>query len=631
MNLLQGENLSKSYGLKPLFTDLTIGINKGQRVALVARNGSGKSTLLKILAGKETPDNGQVTQRKDIRIEFLDQDPKLDPEKTIIEALLATDSPIFNAVREYENALEAQHAEDNEINQKMLQMASDKMDAMMAWDIDAKLRSLLAKFSIDRLNVKVSTLSGGQKKRVAMCSVLIDEPDLLILDEPTNHLDIDMIEWLEDYLSTSNMTLLMVTHDRYFLDAVCNEILELEDGVIYKYKGKYAYYLEKKAERELSEQKSLEKAKNLYSRELEWIKRQPKARTTKSKSRVDAFDDVAKNASKKLDDANVELSVKMNRIGGKILELKKVYKNYDDLVLLKGFDYTFRKGERLGIVGKNGAGKSTLLNIIAGLEDPDSGKVNLGETIVLGYYSQKGMVFKEDKRMIEVVKDIADVIPMADGSKLSASQLLNRFLFPNEQHYTQVSKLSGGEKRRLYLLTILIKNPNLLILDEPTNDLDIITLNVLEDFLSEFPGVIIIVSHDRYFMDRVADHLFIFEGDGVIRDFNGNYTDYRNDLQEREKEQRRLANEAANAAKKAAQAGLEKPKVKLSFKDKYELEQLDKEIPALEKEKVELEAKMMTITDHAEIMKTSARIGEVIDALDTKGLRWLELTELAGG
>lgn len=629
MNYLQAENISKSYGIKPLFTNLTIGINKGQRVALVARNGSGKSTLLKILAGKETADAGQVTQRKDIRIEFLDQDPKLDPEKTIIEALLATESPIFNAVREYENALEAQHAEDNEINRKVLQMASEKMDAMQAWDIDAKLHSLLSKFSIDRVNVKVKTLSGGQLKRVAMCSVLIDEPDLLILDEPTNHLDIDMIEWLEDYLSTSNMTLLMVTHDRYFLDAVCNEIVELEDGELHKYKGTYAYYLEKKAERELSEQKSLEKAKNLFSRELEWMRRQPKARTTKSKSRVDAFDDVAKAASKRLDEDNVELSVKMTRIGGKILELKKVYKSYGDLVLLKGFDYTFKRGERVGIVGKNGAGKSTLLNIVAGLEEADSGKVNIGETIVLGYYSQKGMKFKDDKRMIEVVKDIADVIPMADGSKLSASQLLNRFLFPNETHYTLVSKLSGGEKRRLYLLTILMKNPNLLILDEPTNDLDIVTLNVLEDFLSEFGGVLIIVSHDRYFMDRLADHLFVFEGNGVIRDFNGNYTDYRNDLAEREKLAKKLANEAANAAKKAAQDAAVKPKVKLSFKDKYELEQLDKEIPQLEKERAELEAKMLTLTDHEEILKTSARIGQIIEDLDTKGLRWLELSELS--
>ncbi len=630
MNYLQAENIAKSFGIKPLFTNLTIGINKGQRVALVARNGSGKSTLLKILAGKETADAGQVTQRKDIRIEFLDQDPKLDPEKTIIEALLATESPIFNAVREYEKALEGQHAEDNDITRKVLQMASERMDAMQAWDIDAKLHSLLSKFSIDRVNVQIKTLSGGQLKRVAMCSVLIDEPDLLILDEPTNHLDIDMIEWLEDYLSTSNMTLLMVTHDRYFLDSVCNEVIELEDGELFKYKGTYSYYLEKKAERELSEQKSLEKAKNLFSRELEWMRRQPKARTTKSKSRVDAFDDVSKNASKRLDEDNVELSVKMTRIGGKILELKKIYKNYGDLTLLKGFDYTFKRGERLGIVGKNGAGKSTLLNIIAGLEEPDSGKVNIGETIVLGYYSQKGMKFKEDKRMIEVVKDIADVIPMADGSRLSAAQLLNRFLFPNETHYTQVSKLSGGEKRRLYLLTILIKNPNLLILDEPTNDLDIVTLNVLEDFLSEFGGVLIIVSHDRYFMDRLADHLFVFEGDGVIRDFNGNYTDYRNDLLEREKAARKLANEASNAAKKAAQDALVKPKIKLSFKDKYELEQLDKELPQLEKERAELEAKMVTLTDHEEIMKTSARIGEIIAALDTKGLRWLELTELAG-
>lgn len=631
MNYLQAENISKSYGIRPLFNNLTIGINKGQRVALVARNGSGKSTLLKILAGKETADSGNVTSRKDIRIEFLEQEPKLDSEKTIIEALLATDSPLFNAVRDYENALEAQHAEDNEINQKLLQKASERMDAMQAWDIDAKLKSLLAKLSIDRLNVKVKTLSGGQKKRVAMCRVLIDEPDLLILDEPTNHLDIDMIEWLEDYLSHSNMTLLMVTHDRYFLDAVCNEIIELEDGELYKYKGTYSYYLEKKAERELSQQKSLEKAKNLYTRELEWMRRQPKARTTKSKSRVDAFDDVAQAASKRFDDSNVEMSVKMNRIGGKVLELKKLYKNYGDLVILKGFDYTFKRGEKLGIVGKNGSGKSTFLNIIAGKEEADSGKINLGETIVLGYYSQQGMQLKDDKRMIEVVKDIADVIPMADGSKLSASQLLNRFLFPNEMHYTEVGKLSGGEKRRLYLLTILMKNPNFLILDEPTNDLDILTLNVLEDFLSDYGGVLIVVTHDRYFMDRLADHLFVFEGNGVIRDFNGNYTDYRNDLAEREKLAKKLANEAANAAKKAEQDALVKPKVKLSFKEKYELEQLDKEIPQLEKERAELEAKMMTLTDHEEILKTSARIGQIIEDLDTKGMRWLELSELAGG
>lgn len=630
MNYLQVENISKSYGIKPLFNNVTIGINKGQKIALIAKNGSGKSTLLKILAGLEVPDSGLVSGKKDIRISFLEQDPKLDLNKTLIDAILEADSPVFNAVRQYEQALENLHDQDNAANQKALEYATIQMEANNAWDVDAKLKSLLGKFNITRLADKVSTLSGGQRKRLAMCRIIIDEPDLLLLDEPTNHLDVEMIEWLEGYLATSNLTLLMVTHDRYFLDAVCNEIAELDGSDVYRYKGNYAYYLEKKAEREESTQRTIEKAKNLYTRELDWMRRQPKARGTKSKSRIDSFYDVEKVARQRLDDSEVQLSVKMNRIGGKILELKKVYKSYGNLVLLKGFDYTFKAGDRIGIVGRNGTGKSTFLNIITQTELPDSGKVNIGETIVMGYYSQHGMQFKDDRRMIEVIKEIADVIPMADGSKLTAAQLLNRFLFPNETHYTLVGNLSGGERRRLYLLTILMKNPNFLILDEPTNDLDILTLNVLEDFLLDFPGVLIVVSHDRYFMDRLSNHLFVFEGDGVVRDYNGNYTDYRLELAESQRNRKQQTLGTVIEAEPETTAEPKAPK-KLSFKDKFEFEQLEKEIPALEQQKAELETKLTTIANHDELLKTSALLGTVITSLETKTERWLVLSELMEG
>jgi ATP-binding cassette subfamily F protein uup len=486
---------------------------------------------------------------------------------------------------------------------------------------------VLSQLGITRLDQSVETLSGGQRKRLALAQVLIDQPDFLILDEPTNHLDIQMIEWLEGYIKGRNLSLLVVTHDRYFLDAVCTEILEMEDNILYRHKGNYSYFLEKKQERETSKASELEKAKNLYYRELEWIRKQPKARGTKSKSRVDAFEGIKDKATARRSDNTFELNVKMSRIGGSIVEIKKLNKAYGDLQISKGFSYTFKTGDRIGIVGKNGTGKSTFLNMIAGIEEADSGKINVGETVVLGYYSQKGLELKEDKRMIEVVKDVADVLVLADGSKLNPTQFLKHFGFKPDTHYTYVSKLSGGEKRRLYLLTVLIKNPNVLILDEPTNDLDILTLNILEEFLENFQGVLIMVSHDRYFMDRLVDHLFVFDGEGNIKDFNGNYTDYRIMLDEKEKEDAKIKTQ--EIAGKTAIVSSTTTKRKLSFKEKFEYEQLDKEIPTLEERKRTLESELtQSMTDYVKIQTIGEELSNLSDALESKFLRWLELSEL---
>jgi len=634
VNYLSVESVSKSYGPKKLFENISFGLNQGQRIALIAKNGAGKSTLLKILIGKEIPDSGAVTFRKDITVTYLDQNPLFDENSTVIEAIYNTGNPALNAVRDYEIALEAFEKDYNEKTQAQLEKCTAKIDELNAWAIDSKVKEVLQRLKIAFLDKKISMLSGGQKKRVALAKVLIDEPNLLILDEPTNHLDVEMIEWLENYLVSLDMTLLLVTHDRYFLDSVCTEIIEIDNTKLYNYKGNFQYYVEKKAERESIESAEIDKAKNLYRRELEWVRRMPKARGTKSKSRLNAFDDTKEKAFSGKTETKLELGVKMNRIGGKILEFIKIKKAFGETKIVNDFSYIFKKGEKIGVIGKNGVGKSTFLNMIMGLEKPDSGNIQAGETIVFGYYSQEGLKLNEDKRVIEVVKDIAEFIPLADGSKLSASGLLTKFLFPPDVQYSMVSKLSGGERRRLYLMTILIKNPNFLILDEPTNDLDIVTLSVLEDFLTAFQGCVLIVTHDRYFMDKMVDHLFVFEGEGVVRDFPGNYTEYRdkkdledkntttNPEQHKQAEQKQVQPEQVNKP-------ADNTKRKLTFKEKFELEQLEKDIANLEAEKNKLNELLSSGNIPAsEIAAYSKQIGEVMALLDKKGLRWLELSEL---
>ena len=628
MNILSVENVSKSYGTKVLFKNISFGLDQGQKIGLLARNGAGKSSLLKILTGNDISDSGNVVMRNGISVAFLGQEPLFDKNSSVLEAALSGSNPSIIAVKEYEYALEQCEKDPTEKNSDLLTNAIEKIDELNAWDYESKVKQILSKLQITNLLQPVSTLSGGQLKRVALSKVLIDDPDFLILDEPTNHLDVEMIEWLEEYLISKDTTLLLVTHDRYFLDRICDEILELENGQLYRYKGNFSYFMEKKAEREFNEGREVDKAQNLMRKELEWIRKMPKARTTKSKSRIDAFYDLEEKATGRKVQTEMELNVKKSRIGGKIIELKKVYKSFGDVAIVKGFDYTFKTGERIGIVGKNGIGKSTFLNMLMGLEQPDSGKINVGETVVFGYYSQKGLELKEDKRVMEVVKDIADVIPLSDGSKVNASQFLQLFKFPPDIQYTYVSKLSGGEKRRLYLLTVLMKNPNFLILDEPTNDLDLLTLGILEDFLSNFKGCLVIVSHDRYFMDKLVDHLFIFEGDGIISDFNGSYNDYRDKMIEQEKEIKRAIpkKEAPVVVAKVEQTTDKKEK--LTFKEKFEHDALQKEIPELEEEKKLLEKKLESnIEDHQELTNCTKRIGELIQLIDEKSLRWLELSE----
>jgi ATP-binding cassette subfamily F protein uup len=623
MHYVSVEGLGKSYGIKPLFEDISLHISEGDKIALIARNGSGKSTLLKILAGKETPDNGTVWINKEVTVALFEQEPVFKEDLSVLDNIFHHSHPVINAIREYESVSETGDS-------AQLGAAIVKMDELGAWDFDAKVKQILGKLNIHQLYQPVSTLSGGQRKRVALAKTLIDigfehKHVLLIMDEPTNHLDVSMVEWLEHYLEAQQVTLLLVTHDRYFLDTVCEEIWELDNNNLYVYKGDYENYLEKKAARQESDVASIEKARNTYRRELEWMRKQPRARTTKSKSRQDNFYQVEAKAKKRIEDAQLELQLKMNRLGGKVIELKKVYKNYGDKIILKGFDYTFKKGERVGVVGKNGVGKSTFINIMQGTEKADSGKINIGETVIFGNYSQQGLVIKEDMRVIEFVKNIAENFPLASGGSLSAAQFLQLFLFPPDQQYTYISKLSGGEKRRLHLLSILFRNPNFLILDEPTNDLDLPTLGVLENFLNEFPGCLVIVSHDRYFMDRLVDHLFVFEGDGVVRDFPGNYTQYR--LWEKEQDEERKTEtpvskpETPNPKPETAK--------RLSYKEKRELEQLQQDIAALEKEKVEVTEKLNSgAVPFDQLQQLSVRISEITTLLDEKELRWLELSEM---
>ncbi|MEN9744351.1 MAG: hypothetical protein RL640_189, partial [Bacteroidota bacterium] len=525
MHFVSVEKIGKAYGIKPLFKGISFHINEGNKIALIARNGSGKSTLLNILAGKETADLGTVWIHKDVKVVLFEQDPSFDEHSNVLDNIFSHQHPVLDAIKKYEAAEDSGDAD-------LITKAIVEMDEKNAWDFDAKVKQILSKLNIHQLEQKIKLLSGGQRKRIALAKTLIDigfehQHCLLIMDEPTNHLDVEMVEWLENYLDKENVTLLLVTHDRYFLDNVCNEIWELDNEKIYTYKGDYENYIEKKAARIESEISTIDKARNTFRKELEWMRKQPKARTTKSKSRQDAFYEIEKVAKQKIEDKHIELQMKMNRLGGKVVEMKKVYKSFGEKKILNGFDYTLKNGERVGIIGKNGAGKSTFVNILQGIEEADSGKINIGETVVFGYYSQQGLILKQDMRVIEYVKTIAESFPLAKGGSLSAAQFLELFLFTPDQQYSFISHLSGGEKRRLQLLTILFKNPNFLILDEPTNDLDLPTLNVLENFLFEYPGCLMVISHDRYFMDRIVDHLFVFEGEGTIIDFLGNYANYR--------------------------------------------------------------------------------------------------------
>jgi len=633
MHYVSAEDLSKSYGIQPLFEHISFHIEEGDRIALVARNGTGKSTLLRMLAGKETPDEGKIWINKDVDVVLLEQEPDFDESRSILDNIFFHEHPVIRAIKEYEAISESGDADK-------LNAAIIKMDDLGAWDFDAKVKQVLGRLNIHHLNQSVKTLSGGQRKRVVLARTLIDigfdhKHVLLVMDEPTNHLDVDMVEWLEHYIDRENLTLLLVTHDRYFLDATCAEIWELAPGpggepsYIYTHKGDYQYFLEQKAARMENEQASIEKARNLYRRELEWMRKQPRARTTKSKSRQDNFYSVEKKAKQQVVDEQVQLDMKMSRLGGKIAELKKVYKSYGDRVILKGFDYTFKKGERIGVVGRNGAGKSTFLNILQGLEAPDSGKINIGDTVVFGNYSQQGLVLKEDMRVIEFVKNIAENFPLASGGSMSAAQFLQLFLFEPDKQYTYISKLSGGEKRRLHLLSILFRNPNFLILDEPTNDLDLPTLGVLENFLADFQGCLLIVSHDRYFMDRLVEHLFVFEGDGVVRDFPGNYSQYRVEKDTAlPAETSAVKTEPKPAVAETATAVQQKRQ--LSYKEKREFETLEKEIADLTAEKAVVTAKLNAgDTAYEELQKLSVRIGEIAALLDEKEMRWLELSELS--
>jgi len=630
MHYASVENISKSFGIRTLFKNISFYVEEGDKIAFVARNGSGKTTLLKIIAGLDTPDSGTIWTHKDIKVIMLQQETPFEENKSIWDNVLRMDNPVVKVVKAYEQCIEETPDDIDLLTNLMAEV-----DELNAWNFESELKQILGKLNLHHLNEPVKNLSGGQRKRVALAQALIEMQlhegkCLLILDEPTNHLDVSMIEWLEDYLSAQKVTLLLVTHDRYFLDAVCNEILEMDEEKVFTYKGDYDYFLEQKSLRHEIQASELQKDKNIFRKELEWMRKQPKARTTKSKSRQDAFADVEERVSLKKEDAEVSLQVKMTRLGGKILEMKKINKSYGEKVLIKGFDYTFKRGERVGIVGKNGVGKSTFLKIALMQEQPDSGKINHGDTVVFGNFDQEGLKYKEDKRAIEYVKDFAEFFPLADGSKISASQFMEKFGFNAEQQYTPLSKLSGGEKRRLHLLSVLFVNPNFLILDEPTNDLDLQTLRTLEEFLLDYPGCILIVSHDRYFMDRMVEHLFAFEGDGVIKDFPGNYTQYRQALANEQFTGHAVVAEKTPVIEQVAP----KPTLvntenkKLSFKEKHEFETIEKEIPLLQKEKHTLEEKMNTGSlSYDELQKTAARVSEIITHLDEKEMRWLELSE----
>jgi ABC transport system ATP-binding/permease protein len=614
VNYLSVENIAKAYGERELFSSISFGINEGQKVGFVAKNGTGKTSLLNILSGADTPDDGRVVYRKDITTAFLPQEPNLDPSLTVEQTIFASENEILKVIERYEKALE--NPEDADAYQK----AFEQMEAHQAWDFETTYKQTLFKLKLEDLHAKVGSLSGGQKKRLALAAMILNKPDLIIMDEPTNHLDLDMIEWLEEFFRKENFTIFMVTHDRYFLERVCNEIVELEDGQLYTYKGNYSYYLDKKEDRIALEQTNTDKAKQLFKKELDWMRRQPKARTTKSKSRIDDFHDIKDRASKRRNDHQVQLEINMERLGNKIIELHNISKSFGEKELLQKFSYNFQPGDRLGVIGKNGTGKSTFLNILTGAMQPDSGKIVIGETVKFGYYTQRGIEVKEGQKVIDVIREFGDYIPLKKGRQISAQQLLERFLFDRKKQYDYVEKLSGGERKRLYLCTVLIQNPNFLILDEPTNDLDIVTLNVLENFLLDFPGCLIVVSHDRYFMDKIVDHLFVFKGNTEIEDFPGNYTDYREYESSKEPEPSVKADPAPEQKDQKKESA-----ATLSYHEKKEYKKLEREIHNLEKKKEEVQQKFLQDLSPDEIAKTSMELKKIEDGIEEKTERWFEL------
>lgn len=623
---LQIENLTKSFGDKLLFSNISFGISQNQRVALIAKNGVGKTTLLNIIAGLEDYDSGTVSFKRDLRVGYLDQAPEFKPGLNVLEACMQSDSEIVRTVAEYEACMSSQ-------NQDKLSEIMTRMDMLNAWDYEVKIKQILGRLKIVDLEQRVETLSGGQIKRIALANVLISEPDLLILDEPTNHLDLEMVEWLEEFLIRSNMSLLMVTHDRYFLDRVCNVILEIDHQSMFQYNGNYTYYLEKREERIAAFNSETERTVNLYKTELDWMRRQPQARATKAKSRIERFYDIEQRAKMRRNNDAVNLNVKASYLGSKIFEAKYISKAYGDLKILDNFYYNFARYEKMGIVGKNGTGKSTFLKMLLGEVQPDSGSFDVGETVVFGYYCQDGLAFEEGQKVIDIVRDIAEEVQLGNGKKMSTSQFLQHFLFAPETQQNYVNKLSGGEKRRLHLCTVLMKNPNFLVLDEPTNDLDIVTLNILEDYLQSFKGCLIVVSHDRFFMDKVVDHLMVFKGDAQLQDFPGNYSDFREWTELKEEEEREAENERKKLGENKKSANIAAPeksveKKKLSFKEKKEYEALEKDIESLEAEKAEIEALLSGgASDSDQIIELSKRHAEVVELIDDKSMRWLELSE----
>ena len=634
MNYLSVENLSKAFGERKLFSNISFGISQGQKIALVGINGAGKSTLMKIIMGQEIPDTGQVAINNSVKIAYVHQNPVFESNLSIYQTIFdQSNSEVLRVIEDYHKAmLDSERGIDNSTQMAKL---FEKMDALQAWDFEYQVKEVLGKLGLHDTELPVGNLSGGQRKRVALAKAILEKPDLLLLDEPTNHLDLETIEWLEDYLAKANLAIFMVTHDRYFLDKVTNEILELDQGKIHRYQGNYGYFLDKKAERLQIEDIEIEKAKSLYKKELDWIRRQPKARGTKAKYRVDAFEETKEKAFTKREERDIELSVSTQRLGNKILEIDKISKSFDDKVLVKDFSYIFKKKDRVGIVGPNGAGKTTFLKMITGLLDPDAGKITSGQTTAFGYYRQEEDRFDEEKRLIDVVKEVAEVVVLDKGQTITVSQFLTQFGFPPKQQFTPIGKMSGGERRRLQLLMVLIKNPNFLILDEPTNDLDLMTLNILEEFLDDFPGCLIIVSHDRYFMDRLVEHLFVFEGEGVIRDFPGNYTDFREWEKENSSkyqdssiktEEARSENQEANEVKSESTS-----KAKASYKQKQEFKKINETIAKLEEEKAALEGKIATGLDDMELLMTySTRLQAIGNELEELELSWLELSELEG-
>ncbi|MBP7102635.1 MAG: ABC-F family ATP-binding cassette domain-containing protein [Bacteroidales bacterium] len=626
MNLLSVENLSKWYGDKLLFKKISFGIEKGQKIALIAKNGTGKSTLLHIIMGIEPSDEGSVTLRNDIQVSYLPQITDYDEERTILDFVLNANTPLINAVKNYENALETYGELPSSMHKKEMEIAVEQMDMMDAWNLESRIKEVLHRFNIQNVFLNINCLSGGERKKIALAQVLLSESDLLILDEPTNHLDIDMIEWLENYLSTANMTLLFVTHDRFFLNKICTGIVELDEGTLYRYKGKYAYFLEKKSERIANQFSEIERAKSVYRRELEWIHTSPQARTTKAKARINRFEEIKQKANQNCKPNNAEFAVKTERIGNKILEINNLYFKYDQNLILKDFSYVFKKGERCGIVGPNGSGKSTLLKLIMNELRPTAGRIVAGETIVFGYYGQEGLSDSYyGKRLIDIVKEHAEMIRMANGNYISASQFLNHFGFEFQNQYAYYEHLSGGQRRKFYLLLVLLKNPNFIILDEPTNDFDIETLNILEDFLLNFTGCLLIVSHDRWFMDKLVDHMFIFEGNGTIKDFYGNYSEY--------KKQKDLVEKGERLKKKEVKPKIEKINTtdnanKMTYKERKEFEALEEEIHDLEIKKQQLVENLSNPSDCAmDIEKVYKKYTAVCCQLEEKSHRWLELGE----